>query len=108
LRHYAQHFYYGRYDIKCASIEDLKRGRNFYILEFNGCGAEPHHIYGNGNNLLQAYKIVLQHWKMLYRISTSNHKRGIDYWKFGRGWHFLKNAKKHFRMLKQLDTATEL
>ena len=108
LSHYTGYFYYGRYDIKCKSIEDLKMGKNFSILEYNGCGAEPHHIYGNGHSLWQAYKIVLQHWKILYKISVSNHERGMDYWKFRRGWQFLKNAKKHFRMLKQLDTATEL
>jgi len=108
LSHYTNHFYYGRYDIKCASVEDLKEGRNFYILEYNGCGAEPHHIYGDGNNLLQAYKILLQHWNVLYRISRYNHSRGADRWGFLRGWHFLRAAKKHFRMLKQLDTVTEL
>jgi len=108
LSHYTKHFYYGRYDIKCASVEDLKKGENFYILEYNGCGAEPHHIYGDGNTLFQAYKILLQHWKMLYGISSYNHNRGIHYWKFRRGWKFLKDAKKHFRMLKQLDAATEL
>jgi hypothetical protein len=36
-------FYYGRYDIKCRSIEDLKQKKNFTILEFNGSGAEPNH-----------------------------------------------------------------
>jgi hypothetical protein len=108
LSHYTQHFYYGRYDIKCASIEDLKEGKNFYILEYNGCGAEPHHIYGNGNTLWQAYKIVLQHWRMLYKISTYNHLRGIYHWGFLRGWRFLKQAKKHFKLLKKLDAATEL
>ncbi len=108
LSHYTNHFYYGRYDIKCASVEDLKEGKNFYILEYNGCGAEPHHIYGDGNNLLQAYKILLQHWNVLYRISRYNHSHGADRWGFLRGWHFLRAAKKHFRMLKQLDTVTEL
>jgi hypothetical protein len=108
LSHYTKHFYYGRYDIKCASIEDLKQGKNFYILEYNGCGAEPHHIYGDGNTLFQAYKILLHHWNMLYKISAYNHKRGIPYWGFRRGWKFLRTAKKHFKMLKQLDSATEL
>jgi hypothetical protein len=108
LSHYTRHFYYGRYDIKCASIEDLKKGKNFYILEYNGCGAEPHHIYGNNNTLLQAYKIVLHHWNKLYRISSFNHQLGVDYWSFRRGWKFLKEAKRHFRMLKALDLATEL
>jgi len=108
LSHYTKHFYYGRYDIKCLSIDDLKQGKNFYILEYNGCGAEPHHIYGNGHTLLQAYKIVLHHWKMLFRIARYNNDRGIRYWKFREGWEFLKNAKRHFRMLKQLDASTEI
>jgi hypothetical protein len=108
LSHYARHFYYGRYDIKCASIEDLKEGKNFFILEYNGCGAEPHHIYGDGNTLFQAYGILLQHWKVLYKISAYNHSRGIYYWSFRKGWQFLKKAKKHFKILKQLDAATEL
>lgn len=105
---YTKHFYYGRYDIKCKSIEDLKQGKNFSILEYNGSGAEPHHIYGNGNNLLQAYRIVLHHWKVLYQISKQNNKNGITYWKYKDGLAFLKAAKKHFKMLKQLDAATEL
>jgi hypothetical protein len=101
-------FYYGRYDIKCRSIEDLKEGKNFSILEFNGSGAEPHHIYGNGHNILQAYRIVLHHWKVLYQISKQNNRSGIAYWKYSKGSRFLRAAKKHFKMLKQLDTATEL
>src|SRR5215203_2383458 len=103
LSHYTEHFYYGRYDIKCSSIDDLKKGKNFSILEYNGCGAEPHHIYGNGNSLLQAYKIVLHHWKILYQISHYNYKSGVSYWKHKEGLQFLKQAKKHFKMLKQLD-----
>src|ERR1019366_3719141 len=37
-------FFYGRYDIMCNSIEELKQGKNFVILEYNGCGAEPNHF----------------------------------------------------------------
>jgi hypothetical protein len=108
LSHYSKHFYYGRYDIKCASIEDLKEGKNYSILEFNGSGAEPHHVYGNGNTLFQAYRIILQHWNVLYKISRHNHIKGIRYWGFLRGYKFLKDARKHFKILKQLDTQTQL
>jgi hypothetical protein len=108
LSHYAGHFYYGRYDIKCASIESLKEGKDFAILEYNGCGAEPHHIYGNGHSLFKAYQIVLQHWKKLFEISRHNHRNGATQWDFLRGWRFLREAKKHFRILKQLDASTEL
>jgi hypothetical protein len=108
LSHYAGHFYYGRYDLKCASIEDLKQGKNFSILEYNGCGAEPHHIYGNGNTLIEAYRIVLQHWKVLYAISKHNERNGVGCWEFRKGYKFLRNAKKHFKILKQLDLQTQI
>ena len=108
LSHYTGHFYYGRYDIKCSSVEELKQGKNFSILEYNGCGAEPHHIYGNGNSLLKAYQIVLQHWRVLYRISARNRAGGIDHWGFRQGWQFLRKAKQHFRILKTLDISTEI
>lgn len=108
LSHYSKYFYYGRYDIKCASIEDLKEGKNYSILEFNGSGAEPHHVYGSGNTLLQAYRIILHHWNVLYKISRYNHLRGIRYWEFKKGWKFLKEAKKHFSRLKELDAHTQL
>lgn len=99
----SKHFYYGRYDIKCASVEDLKNGKNYSILEYNGSGAEPHHIYGNGNTLFQAYRIVLTHWKILSDISRINHRSGIRYWTYRKGAKFLKAAKLHFAALKKLD-----
>jgi len=108
LSHYAKYFYYGRYDIKCASVEDLKQGKNFSILEYNGSGAEPHHAYGNGNTLWQAHKIFLHHWKILYQISKYNHEHGIHYWGFKRGLKFQIAARKKYNRLKKIDAETEL
>jgi hypothetical protein len=96
-------FYFGRYDIKCESVEDLKDGKHFSILEFNGSGAEPHHVYGNGNSLLQAIKILLHHWEMLYQISVMNHKNGIPYWNFSRGMQQVMRFRAHFKVLRKLD-----
>jgi hypothetical protein len=100
---YTEKFYYGRYDIKCSSIEDLKKGVNYSILEFNGCGAEPNHIYDAGISLFSAYKEILKHWKVLYEISRYNHLNGSPYWSFTRGYNFLKQARDHFKLLKQYD-----
>ena len=96
-------FFYGRYDIKTTSIEDLKQGKNFSILEFNGCGAEPNHIYDCGMPLWKAYGTLLTHWKALYRISRYNHKNGTPYWSYKRGREFLKESNKHFKLLEQYD-----
>ena len=102
LSHKAQ-FYYGRYDLKCHSVDDLKNGRNFSILEYNGSGAEPNHVYNDGLTLLQAQKVFLHHWKVLYRISRFNHLQGIRYWPFAKGLNFLRMAKKHLRILEEYD-----
>ncbi len=97
-------FYYGRYDIKCNSIAELKQGKNFSILEFNGSGAEPNHVYQQGYSLFKAQRVFLRHWKVLYRISRYNHEKGIKrYWSFGEGLRFLREAKKHLKVLEKYD-----
>lgn len=96
-------FYYGRYDIKCTSVEDMKQGRNFYILEFNGAGSVPNHIYAGKYSLLGAYKEVLVHWKWLFNISQYNHENGYPRWSLMKGRRFLQNSKRHFDVLKKLD-----
>jgi hypothetical protein len=103
LSHAANHFFYGRYDIKCTSIDDLKEGRNFSILEFNGAGAEPHHMYGNGNSLFKAFRIIIQHWRVLFKIARYNNRNGIKYPTLRQGLLFTTRANKHFKMLRQLD-----
>lgn len=94
-------FYYGRYDIKCSSIEELKKGKNFSILEFNGAGSIPNHIYTGKYSMQQAYKEIAEHWKMLYQISAYNHASGLSYWSFLKGARYLRKAKKHFRFLRK-------
>ena len=96
-------FFYGRFDIKCRTIEDLKKGMHYSILEYNGSGAEPNHVYQSGLNLLQANKVFLRHWKVLYEISAINHKNGIRYWPFKKGLAFLKQAKQHLRQLEEYE-----
>jgi hypothetical protein len=96
-------FFYGRYDIMCTNIEDLKEGKNFSILEFNGCGAEPNHFYDTGYTLFGAYKEILKHWKALYRISKYNTSLGHKPWPFKKGRKFLKNAAKNIAIMKAAD-----
>lgn len=97
------HFYYGRYDIKASSIEDLKAGKNFYILEYNGAGAEPNHIYDAGLSLSEAYREILYHWKILYEISRHNHRNGFPYWSFKKGLDFIRQSNAHFKRLSMIE-----
>lgn len=96
-------FYYGRYDLKCTSVEDLKAGKNFSILEYNGAGAEPNHIYDCSMGYIRALKEVANHWKDLYNIGQINLKKGTPYWSYSRGRRYLKNARKFFDNLRKYD-----
>lgn len=97
-------FYYGRYDILCSSVEDLKKGENFSILEYNGCGAEPNHIYDSGYTLTAAYKEILKHWKSLYEISNYNSSKGVKPWTFMRGMLFMRHTKEHYKKLYEAES----
>jgi hypothetical protein len=96
-------FFYGRYDIMCNSIEELKQGKNFVILEYNGCGAEPNHFYDTGYTLMNAWKEILKHWKILYQISRYNYKAGIKYWPAIKGFRFRIETKKYYKKIKAAD-----
>ncbi len=103
ISHAINDFFYGRYDIMCNSIEELKQGKNFVILEYNGCGAEPNHFYDTGYTLINAWKEILKHWKILYKISRYNHKNGVRYWPALKGIRFRIQTKKHYKKIKVAD-----
>ncbi|MDG3583614.1 D-alanine--D-alanine ligase [Galbibacter pacificus] len=69
-------FFYGRFDIRAKSINDLKQGKNFKILEVNGIGAEPTHIYDPSYKLFNAWKEMLHLWKVAYQIAMLNKEKG--------------------------------
>lgn len=106
LNLYSKTFFYGRYDLKAASLEDLKQGKNFLLLEYNGSGAEPNHVYNSGYTLRAAQKEILKHWKVLFQISLYNHNKGVPYWNFNRGRRFLQQSTKHFELLNKIDAIT--
>ena len=100
---YSKHFYYGRYDIKASSLEDLKQGKNISILEYNGVGSEPNHIYDIGLSYMQAINIIAQHWKYMFEIGRINYKKGIKYIPFSKGIKMFRQSRRNTKLMKQLD-----
>lgn len=90
-------FYFGRFDLRCATLEDLYNG-NIKVLELNGCGAEPAHIYQPGFSLFKAMGVLLRHWRNIFMIARENVRRGTAYTSF-------KEAVIHYRRFK---AATQL
>ncbi len=99
----AGQFYFGRYDIKCTSLEDLKNGKNIFILEYNGAGAAITHVFDRNMSYGSALKEIVRHWRHLYRIGKINHKKGVPYWSFWKGYRFMRKAKKNFKRMSAVD-----
>lgn len=94
--------HYGRFDIKCQSLEDLKRGQNLKILEINGVCSEPTHIYDPTQiTYFGALGEILKHWKIIQQIALYNHQKGTPYMSFR---HFAKamyNLSLYFKFIRK-------
>lgn len=72
-------FFYGRFDLKAKSPDDLTTGQHIKILEINGVQSEPAHIYDPSYRLLRAYRDIIAHMLIIWRISRANHAQGVPY-----------------------------
>lgn len=91
-----KHFHYGRLDIRFNTFEELKQGKNFSIIELNGAGSEPTHMYDPKHSIFFAWKEIIRHWIILWRISREHHREGVPYLSF-------KEGRKMFRDNRELD-----
>jgi len=80
-------FYYGRFDIKICSPKDLETGENLQIIEINWSTSEPIFIYDPEYPLTKAYKVLFEHWKILYTIAKKVHAQWTQHLPFS---HALK------------------
>jgi hypothetical protein len=93
-------FYFGRLDIRYNNLEELKRGKNFSIIELNGAGSEPTHIYDPAHSIWYAWKEIIRHHNILLTISAANKKKGAKYLPFAEGRMMFKESKVYNRLLK--------
>jgi hypothetical protein len=93
-------FYYGRLDIRYNSWEELKQGKNFSIIELNGSGSEPTHIYDPRHSVFWAWKEIAKHLNILYRISKMNHQlRKTPYMTTRMGLSMFKQNSEYLKLL---------
>lgn len=94
-------FYYGRLDIRFKTWEALKQGKDFSIIELNGAGSEPTHIYDPRHTLFFAWKEIMRHLRILYRISNLNRRKlNLTYMSFREGLQLLRAKKNYDRLVK--------
>lgn len=76
LSHRMKGFYFGRFDIRTTSLEILKKDKKFKILEVNGVGGEPTHIYDPKTPFFDAWKDLCSVWRVAAKIAKYNFKNG--------------------------------
>lgn len=93
-------FYYGRLDLRYNTWEELKEGKNFSIIELNGAGSEPTHMYDPKHSLFFAWKEIVRHWFILWRVSKKNRKRGFSYMSYSEGAKMFRDNSAYVRKLE--------
>ena len=93
-------FYFGRLDIRYNDWEELKQGKNFSIIELNGSGSVPTHIYDPRHSVFWAWKEIAKHWKILYRVSKLNHQlKNTSYMTTRMGLDMFKQNSEYVKLL---------
>lgn len=85
--------YLFRLDLKTPSVYDLQNGLNIKIMEINGVGADPAHVFDPNYPLLGVYSAYFGLWKKIFEISTAQHRRGVAYMTWKEFKYFSKQQK---------------
>ena len=95
-------FYFGRLDVRYTSWEDLKHGRNISIIELNGAGSEPTHMYDPRHSIFFAWREIIRHWNILWNISRINHRHHqLPYMRTSSGLKMFKQNKAYVKMISE-------
>lgn len=93
-------FYFGRLDIRYNNWEELKAGKNFSIIELNGAGSEPTHMYDPKHSIFYAWKEIIRHLDILSKISRMNRKKyDLPHMSISLGLQMFSANKKHVHLL---------
>jgi len=95
-------FYFGRLDVRFNTWEELRSGKNFSIIEINGAGSEPTHIYDPGHSIFFAWREIVRHWNILLKISLINHRcYKLPYLKVSSGLEMFRQNRSYVKMISE-------
>jgi membrane protein DedA with SNARE-associated domain len=81
-------FWFGRFDIRFASVEQLAVGEAFRVIEVNGAGAEAIHMWDPRYSFGDAYRELLRYQTALFEIGAANRARGFAPTSLRELWRF--------------------
>jgi hypothetical protein len=70
-------FFFGRIDVRFASMAQLRRGQGLRVIEINGAGSEATHIWDPRTRLSDAWRTQFFHYGAAFRIGAANRRRGF-------------------------------
>lgn len=85
--------YVFRLDLKVPSVSDLQNGQNVKIMEINGVGSDPAHVFDPNYPLLDVYKAYFSLWKTIFDVATAQHRLGVKYISWWEFRHFSQQQK---------------
>ena len=91
-------FYFGRFDVRFHSLEDLENLNDVKIVEVNGSSAEATHIWDSETPIMEAYTTLMKQYDHMFAIGAQNKKRGFQ----------PLPTKKVMKLIKKHDEITEL
>lgn len=95
-------FHYGRIDMRYDNWNSLCKGEQYAIIELNGAGSEPTHIYDPNHSVFFAWREIIKHWNLLFKISKLNHQKlGLSYMNLKDGLKMLKDNSAHIKKLQK-------
>ncbi|HUP22447.1 MAG TPA: alpha/beta fold hydrolase [Thermoanaerobaculia bacterium] len=69
-------FDFGRLDVKVDSLEALRRGGPFQVVELNGVTSECVHVYDPRVSFVEAYRVLFRQWRRAFEIGAQRRAMG--------------------------------
>jgi hypothetical protein len=82
--------------VRFASVERLREGKDFRIIEINGAGSESISAWDPEMTLWQTYARLLRHQRLMFEIGARNRARG---WKPAGLLAVLRAARRQTRLI---------
>lgn len=70
-------FWFGRFDVRFETVEQLQAGDGYMVVEINGAGSEAVHIWDPDLPLTEVYRVLFEQQSLMFRIGAANRRRGF-------------------------------
>jgi len=68
---------FGRFDVRAASEDDLRAGKNFTVIELNGVLSESTNLYDPSRSVVYCYRVMFAQWRRVFRLGSARRAEGV-------------------------------